>query len=361
MAQESRPYSLSILLVSCGFALLAKGESDWNGPTSARKLALAIGYGATIFLAMLNHYFAVLAILGQAGYALIRFRGPPLRWWLASAVVAAAAAITVWGAAFGSQLREIGNQTWLLEQSAHHAWETLLRLTDLPLRMLLCLPRHQTNGWQSLSGLTLMAASAILAHRYSGRLALLFALWFGVPALGLAALDWSTGKELLDHPRYSVVAVPGLAGLAALAIVALRAKVRWFLLSALVGIMLLRLQLPAPANPMARVAAARLLSLLGPDDLLIYDAVDWPRYWIPHLLVTISHYRPEGRLATLLLLESPDQAVREQLRGHDRIAILSPRIDRIPDSAPTSHELLQDPEFVNRTAWIFLLGKKPDE
>ena len=296
MAQENRQYSLSILLISCGFALLAAGESRWHDPTGRRKVLLALLYAATIFLAMLNHYFAGLAILGQACYALTRFRGPALRWWLISFGGGSAAVAAVWGGAFLGQLAPIRAEHWLLAQAPDHAWQTLLRLADLPLRLLVCVPRFQTSLLHSIAGVILLAGSAGLAFRHRGRWALLFFFWFAVPALGLAVMDWTTHKETLSQLRYAAIAAPGIAGSVALALVKLRAAVRWTLLTALLVTMVIRLELPAPANSLARVAASRLQTLAGPEDLVIYSPGCPGSKWCSDCLRPSTRYwRPVGR------------------------------------------------------------------
>ena len=80
----------------------------------------------------------------------------------------------------------------------------------------------------------------LLARRWS-RVALVFTLWYCVPVLILLTLDLSTQKELLKHLRYPVIVVPGLVGLIALAMDALRPSLPMVALGVLLVALVLRL------------------------------------------------------------------------------------------------------------------------
>ena len=78
---------------------------------------------------------------------------------------------------------------------------------------------------------------------------------------------------------------------------------------------------------------------------------------MPHLFVPISYYGPECRASVLLLRNPPDPDLQERIRAFQRIIVWSPRIDQVPRSVPETHKLLQDPEFVHQTGWIYVFAR----
>ena len=79
-----------------GWWLLIVMQVRWLGLTSRQRIGVVAAYGATLLLAMLTHYFAGLALLGQAAYVGLRFRGKLLRWWLGGTLTAAALFCVIW-------------------------------------------------------------------------------------------------------------------------------------------------------------------------------------------------------------------------------------------------------------------------
>ncbi len=360
MAQQNRPYSLSILLTSLSVLLLFHGERAWNNHTSRSSLWFAVGYGLSVYLAVLTHYFAGLALLGQAAYAGLRLRGRALTTWGLVVFFSGILAGLTWLSVFLDQIGFIRAQPWLLESSPDHVQRSFLRFLDLPIRLLFWCEPFQISVWRSMAGLLVAIAIAVILYRKRGTLSPLFPLfllWFLIPVMGLLIFDLATGKQLLSHLRYAALATPGLAGLIALAVDHLRPFLRVVTFGALVVVMAVRLPMPAITNPHARIAARQLRDRILEGDLVIYDAVGWPDYWIPHFFATVHYYSPDIRNPFLLLREPCSTEVGDRVATFERIFVVSPRIDAVP--APTTgHKLESRSGYIEQIGWIYLFVKK---
>jgi hypothetical protein len=227
------------------------------------------------------------------------------------------------------------------------------------------LPDWSASGvWiQAGAGATLVgAALAILALRgvQAGAPAVhfpaaaLLALWFFAPAAILTGIDLFTGKELLTHLRYSVIAVPGLAGLLALAAAGLpRPRVVAFGIAAAIAVAL-TIESPAIRNPDARGAAAVVRQIERPGDLLIFDAQGWIPYWARREFVQVWHYLPESPRHVLMLNAPPSAATREQIAAFERIVVVSPRVEQRPNPAPATHHLAFSSPYLYDIGWVCL-------
>lgn len=358
MAQEARPYSMSIFITSSTYLLLVLAEPQWSTGTRRARFVISAAYGASLYLAVLTHYFAGLALLGHVAYAAVRLRGPAFRLWAVTALAAALAAAGTWLVPFVAQVAFIRTQPWLAPRGPDHLWQTLLRLTDLPIRLLLQTTPFKTFWWQSAAGFLLLGGSLLLLARKWDRAALACTVWFVVPALLLFALDLATHKELLKHLRYPAVAVPGMAGLVALALDRLRTPLRWTALIGLLVAVALRLELPASAHPHARAAAEQLRAVATPEDLVIYDAVGWPIDWIPQFHAPIVHYLGETRYPTLLLREPMADDLKAQVQTYPRIIVISPRIDAVPNPSPGTHRPVARSEYIFQVGWFYVFVKQ---
>jgi hypothetical protein len=365
MAQENRPYSLSILLTTLGFFWLIKIGTGWRDRKPWFNGAHCAFYGLTVYLALLTHYFSGLVILAQVLYALLSFRGPVLRAWFVSILLAGVGAAGTWGGVLVDQLPLIRNQPWLLELHPQHSWRTVLRLADLPLRLLIPCPRFQIGAERSILGLAMLAVCSLpFVHRRS-RTSLPFLLWYGVPALALAKLDLVTDRQLLTHLRYSSIAVPGAAALFAMALFTVRPSLRGTVLVLILLTVSLRLDLPAAANPHARLAARRLEETVSPGDLVIYDAVGWPRDWVPQFYVPISYYRQTAPGPSLLLRDPAPPGLRNEIQKFPGIVVVSPRVRdddpqvaEVPYPAPDTHERVSTSRYINQIGWVYRFQRK---
>jgi uncharacterized membrane protein len=364
MGQQTRPYSLAMLLVGISYWLLVKMELGWGGFSRRRKVLCAGTYGAALALAMLTHYFAGLALLGQVVYVLVRFRGARMVSWLAAAGVASVAWAVVWLPGLLAQMDFIMGQDWVREQGADHWWRTAVRAADLPVRLLLRTPLHdwQASGvvWQAGVGLGLTISSVIVVWRTRCREALVFLVWFAVPAVVLTVVDLSSDKQLLSHLRYASVIAPGMAGFLAVAAARLRRPAPESLAVIACVLIALTLRLPATSNPDARVAARVVQAEIRPDDLLVFDAIGWIPYWARREFLLVSQYLPRGEYPVLMLNQPPSAATSEQIQAFERILVISPRIDAIPDHTPETHTLVGRSSYIRDVGWVYLFVQSGD-
>jgi len=359
MAQENRPYSLSGLFVNVSFYLLVRMERRWEAWGTRSKFVHTALYGATLFAAMMNHYFAGFAFCGQLVYVLLCWRGSLLRAWLGGAIAAAALFLAFWGPHVLGQRGFVVQQDWLDEQLPDHAQRTVLRVVDLPIRFLFRVSRFKLSEPNALLGTGLMAATCIYLWLRRSRPAIIFACWYFVPVLAFAAIDLATTRQHLTHFRYQSVALPGLAGLLSIAISELPTRLRAgaiavFLLAAAPTVILL----PAQDNPHSRVAATLIKSDIKPNDLLVYDAIEWPGFWALRMFQMVSYYLPNNP-PTLLLRDWPNEALKTEMARCDRIYVVSPRIDDIPDHTRETHPFVEASDNIFQVGWLYRCTREP--
>jgi len=403
MAQENRPYALSILLVTVATWLLVKmkrkrSNSSTNsavptglfhedaanpalkcGATFGRPygtesaatsraeepacenssspkpwiIPMAAGYATVLCLAMLNHYFAALALLAHGVYAALRFRGKRLRDWIIAVFAAAAAWMVTWGGAFLGQRDFIAAQGWLREDRDDHVLRTFVRFLDLPARLLFDHEVFALTTSKALIGAAILLTAVIVVVRKRLRDALLPALWLLGPMLIFLGIDLLTGRQMLSHLRYTSVAVPGLAILLVLVVAELPKIWRAALAATYFLTSVLLLSLPTPQNPHSREAAALLAANVKPGEPVIYDAIDWPRFWASSMYLTISYYQPEPMAPVVLLREAPDPQLLQRLENFPRIHIISPRVGVDVNPLPGRCERVSKSEHVEGIGWIY--------
>lgn len=213
MGQQARPYSLAIFLVGVGYWLLVVMEHRWTHATRRWRIFWSGAYSATLCLAMLTHYFAVLAILGQVVYVLLRFRRGLLRWWVGSAALAAVVFAIVWLPGFLAQLDFIAAQDWTLESRADHIWRTVIRAADLPVRLMFQHPHHDWSAgrirFMALPGALLLVLAVLVIRHHRCSRALIFLLWYAVPS-GALVFSRHAGRKAVARPF--ALSFPGLRG-----------------------------------------------------------------------------------------------------------------------------------------------------
>ncbi len=370
IAQETRPYSLALVFVSVSYWALVRMEVGWTGYDRRRRVAWSAVYGLSVYLSVLTHYFAGLALAGQVVFALAKLRGPLLRAWLTIVVVAASGLVLTWGRQFYGQLDLILDQGWLRDQQPNHVLCTLLRLTDLPVRLLFAHEWYQLTYLFSLVGTVLLVGGLVLLWRHRRAEGAVFVAWYLTPVVGYAVIDLVTGKQLLSHLRYLSVATPGLVGLLVLAAAGLRRRARVVAITGCVFAVGLTLHLPTPSNPSNRVAARLISDQLEEGDLLVFDAVDWPPSWTARLHHNVSYYLPaylDGpNPPCVLVREPPDEALKRDMAAYERIIVVSPRLEVIPNPLPDRFRLANQTPYVRHVGFIYLFvrdakpGTSPD-
>jgi uncharacterized membrane protein len=357
MGYQARPYAMSLLLVSFAFWLLVRLERQGaTMPTRVRALWLSV-YGVTVLAAMLTHYFAGIVLAAQAVYALIRLRGPALRGWLATVAIAAATWCAIWGPTFLAQRQAIRSQEWLLDAAPDHLARTAVRAMELPVRLMLYRPlpdwTRGTVWFPAIVGAALLAILMWAAIARREPAAQLFALWYLLPVAAFTTADLAGGTELLTHLRYGSLAVPALAGL----IVAAGDVLKWWtamgLLLGATVIMTATIRPSAHDNPAALSAARQLAEMTEADDLVVFDATDWPSGWALRGFVLVQHNTPEWRHPVLLLQSAPDGELRRRLMRYKHIAVVSPRLAADPNPCPSSHARAFRTKHIPGIGWLY--------
>jgi len=184
--------------------VLERGEKAWF--FAAATMALCV------LGMMLTHYFAIGAAAAMGVWALIRLRGPKLRYAITCLFTAAVVYLIIWGPFLWRQRGYVGATAdpWLVERSENHLVLTLDRLAKWPLRFIVDPGEESAIGWL---GVVLLVAPPLLAGR-DARLQL-WMLWLA-GTLGLVAgLDLLRGTRQLQFARYVCLAAPAVAGLIA--------------------------------------------------------------------------------------------------------------------------------------------------
>lgn len=358
MGQQARPYSLVSLLVGIGFWLLVVMERRWTKFDHRQRVLWLSAYALTTCFALLTHYFAGLALLGQAVFVALRCSRIQ-RYWLAGCVVLAiAVTMIVWLPGFLAQSDFILQQNWVRDSSENRIWHTVARTADLPVRLLFHHPRHDWTAkrvWlQVLPGLVIVVGALVVIRRCRCREATVFLLWYFVPIVALASVDLLTGRQLLAHLRYSSVATPGLVGLVVIGAARLRRPLPVVLAALLAVVVARTLTLPATQNPQARQAATMLQVLVEADDLLVFDTVDRLPYEAKRLFVLVWHYLHPPYPDVLILEEPPTLATREAIRAYDRVFVVSPRIEAIENSTLETHVPVDYWGHIQGIGWVCL-------
>jgi len=363
MGQQARPYSLSALLVTTSFWLLLRIESRWVNLTRGSRLLHAAAYATTLCLAMLTHYFAALALLAHVIYAAARFRHSLLRWWSGAVLLAAVAFCAIWLPSLRAQMDFISNQDWVRDVGGDHIRRTLIRAADLPIRLLFNVPPYDWTSnvvWlRAAGGLVLLLVPLAIVRRSRCRESVVFALWYLTPLVLLTAIDLLSDRQLLSHLRYSSIALPGLAGLLALATGRLRPPVPFLATGILVLLVALTLRIPATTNPEARIAAATLEAQRQPGDLVVFDAIDWLPVWTRREFGLIQYYMPQLDAPILMLNKPPNPETVAAMRSNNRILVVSPRLGVIPNHTPETHEPIGQSPYINGIGWIYLFERRP--
>lgn len=365
IAQENRPYSLGLLLVSISYWALVKMEVGWDRFGQRRKILWMIVYGLAIYLALLTHYFTGLALLGQVAVVLLRTQGRLRRAWLVIVALAAVAFALTWGRQLIGQLDYIAGQAWLLERTADHPLRTALRFSDLPIHLLFPCERFKLNYLISFLGALLLAGALLILWRHRCGQAIVFVAWYLVPVATFVVIDLATGKQLLSYVRYASVTVPALTGIIVLAAQRLPRLARWVCVVVLALAVLLTAELPTQSNPRSRWAAELVASRLQPGDLLVYDAIDWPPLWASRIYHTVSYYLPAHLSLPsppfVLLRDRADPALQQQMAAYERIIVVSPRFDGIPNPFRDRFEHVAATGYVRGIGKIHLFTRSLDE
>jgi len=365
IGQENRPYSLGLLFICISYWSLIKLITGWADMGRGGRWLWSLLYGAAVYLAVLTHYFTALAIIPQAVFLATPEARRFLRTWTLIIAGAACVFVLTWGGQFLAQLDFIMHQDWVQENRPDHDLRTVLRVTDLPIRLLFTHVRFEMNYIFSVAGAAIVAGSLISIWFHRARRAIVFAAWYLFPVLTFAVIDTVTDKQLLSHVRYTSVAVPGLIGMLVLAVRPLNRRLRTGLIVLFALAVVLTLQLPTQTNPENARAAELIAEQLEPGDLLVFDAMDWPPFWTARIYHNVSYYLPvylDGPNPPVLLLrDPPSEALKQDITAYERIVVVAPRPDDIPNPIPNRYELVNSTGYIDKVGFIYLFARRATE
>ncbi len=387
MAQEARPYSMAMFFVCVSYwAMVRLGNPNvetskhqkvktgagGEAQTEPRlSIAWLVLYGASSYLAVMTHYFAALALLGQAPFVLLSMRGRVRRAVILSALAAAALFAITWGSSLGAQLTLITDQTWLLDQRPDHLARTVVRLLNPPIRILfaherfLNIENFHRNAWIGLAGLFLLLCVLGVLRRKRCADAIGFLGWYFVPLAALAVVDLSRDQQqLLSHVRYLSTAAPAWVALLALAVDGFATRARWTAIAVVVIMAAFTLHLPTQQNPSNRLAAKLIGEQALPGDLLIYDAQDWPTFWAARIYHNVAYNLPAHsrgvQLPFVLLRERPGAELLERFAGYHRVMVVAPHPpgEKDPNPLPERFTLVNQTGYVDLVGFIYLFERR---
>ena len=371
-AQDNRPYSLAMLLLGISFWTFARGYVGWDRCTGDRppanrlagglpaacrrreRWAWATLYGLASYLAVMTHYFTGAALVGHAVLVATHRHASFRRTWTLTVAATLVAFGLTWGPALLQQWEFIANQDWLRTWEPDHALRTVLRMADLPIRLLFWHEPFTPAYLPSVAGAVLLGGTLIALRLRTDAAAKLFAVWYFMPLLLFATIDLTTDMRLLKHLRYTSIAAPGLVGLIVLAVFRIRGIARWSVIVALGLATASTLHLPTPVNPRGRRAAKWISQVCRPGDLLIFEAIDWPPYWARHSYQIAAYYLPQFtqvKPPVALIREPPDSDFQEAISAFPRLIIVSPRAGEFFNPVPGVFR------HVNKTGYVRLMGE----
>ena len=362
-SEQCRPYAMAMFFVSVSFLALVKLETRWKARARGWRVTWVAVYAASVYLALLTHYLSLFVLVGQAVFAVARFRGR-LRWIWGGATLAALSLFAVtWGASLWGQLDFMADQSWRMEQRPDHTTRTLLRMADLSVRLLFAHAEFKISIVRALLGVTALAGVLVLLMGRRCRAALVFAVWYLVPVAILGLLDLVQQKQTLAMMRYATLAVPGLAGMLVLALGCLRPRLRHISMVGLAVIVAVTLPLPPSVNPQNRRAASLIAGRLQPDTLLVFDATDWQPFWVSQIYNNVAYYLrlrlPPPLPPVVLLRESPDESLVSAMATYDRVIVVSPRVDTIPNPLPGRLHPVDRTSYLHQIGFIYLFERTP--
>jgi len=157
------------------------------------------------------------------------------------------------------------------------------------------------------------------------------------------------------------VTTPGLVGGLGLVAGSLLRLPRLGVIGAFAAITAATVLLPATDNPASRYTAEILMQQLRPNDLVVYDAIDWPPHWASRLRITIGYYLPDPHPPFVMLLAKPGEKLRQEIGRFERIIVVSPRVDAIPDPSPRTHELSWRSPYIHQIGWVYVFSRQAGE
>ncbi len=315
-AREARMYALAIGLAALSLGLLAH---ILHAPTPQRRTWVA--YTLTLAAGMYVHLGFVAVVVAEATAVVLSLRRWPGRWraWLGVAL-GLGLALAPWAALLVSARGVVLNDTRLEAGARVDVAATGLEVarqiaagTDAPADLW---------GWAPLGVFAALAAVGVwrLRRRLPEAVALLGLLAFGIA--GAARINYGLDGAIAVAARLGFAALPGLLGLAAVALIG---SARPWRTAALAAVVLFSapglwaaLNQPIDPNEDMRPVIAHIQALARPNDAVLYtfrwQNGDLASYWPSHLLQPMMRVYDRDDVGAY---------VADLATGHDRIWLLN--------------------------------------
>lgn len=324
MAQNNRQYTLALLFLCLSFWALARLEARSGSGAGKAQRWVHAAYGVSLLGAMLSHYLMLLPLIAQAVYVVVRFRGSVLVRWCAAVIVVSALYLLLWGPVLLGQWQFVTRSPEpKINLAAQSSAATIQDVLSLPIRLLIRFPGDERGIAAAVSGLAVWAIviGAVLRTRRHNRL--LVGLWLLIPLLVLVGLELTTGRQILNHIRFTHLLIPPIAASIVAGTYWLEGRSRAIGLIVVLLAMVVTVRYPTRENPYARTAAEVLDHHLTDRDLLILDGVEAPNYWPKRQLLLITQYIGRPIPAVVLLSSSATGEMLENMGKFDRIVVLT--------------------------------------
>jgi hypothetical protein len=318
LAQDVRPYALLILLGVCAIDALVRIERF--SVTRPRVFALA-GF---IFAMLLTHYFAIVAIAALLFYALIVTRGADRRKLVSAMIAPILLFAFLWLPTILLQSRtltEPSGDEWIRVTEPHHAWQTLVRLCALPMRLMFEPPLR------SYPVVYVVAAIFIIPPMLARKVpqVWLWWLWLGSISLSIAGLEVVRSTRHLEIIRYTILAGPGVYALLPLLSQAAPRSLRYALPAA--GVLGCAVALPqvyqawkADYREIADVVDCHYRA----GDVVVFSGSFDSELYGSAVFLGVSHYSRTYPWPVMILRDKPTEQQVEVLAKRSGIWLVSP-------------------------------------
>jgi hypothetical protein len=314
-AQEARNYTMLLALTLAACDALVRIEK--HGPNRWRAAAL----GASLLAMPLTHYLAFPGLGALLVYALVRLRGPALRWALVTFAIAGVAFAVAWGPFLLEQRRGIPSELAAArDKSDTHAVDSARRLALLPLRYF-TEPMKRSRAIGQVAVVMFVLPLLLLWRR---RDLLLWCLLGGFTIGAVLVSDLLRPAHALAYVRYTFVASAAVYALAAAMLWHMKGVFRHLVPLVLAVACVAALEEPYSINKAdTRELAQFVNARCGPDDVLVIHTLgknDWQAH---ALYLGLAHYAPPP-CPIVFLDQPPGPAVERRIRAAKQIWMMSP-------------------------------------
>lgn len=332
LAQEARPYSLSLCLAVATAVLLTQIELRTRVSGSPTQHWMYSLYVLISTAALMTDHRLLMLVPVRAAFAWFSIRGSSRNRILVAEFAAMAIYAILFGGWFlmGQSWRTDVN--WLTEQSEGHWLDTAIRFLGVPVRLMLGAEWAKSTFIQVFGGIAFLATTIWVLSRQRNSRQLFLLFWFLVPLVVFCFVDLFRDSGTLGHTRFLLIALPGLAGLLAISWDVWPSFYYRIPAAIVVASCLLTFSYPTRVNPEAQIAAEYIKANLDDGTLLVFDGRKAPTWWAKTLLGRVANYHNREIDNLILLCDPLDQKAQSVMQQFDSLVVLRGRTDK-PDVA----------------------------